>query len=511
MEIIVNKKNDQPLYVQIRDQLEKGISQKKLKPGDKLPSVAAMAKKIGVTQATVRRALEDLSKSGFTKCHVGRGTFIQDLSADSRPDHHSAVPAKNPGYKPGPAGSELQCAARRMRSGVSQGLLELMRLAQQPGLITFAKGIPDPGLLEPDFLRRLASKAFGKDPERFMTTTDNQGVPELRQLIAGRYAKEGVYISPDQVLITNGSQQAASIVAMEAAENGYRVVCETPSFQGIPETFLAHGNWVDTILRDKKGLLPEHLNGFTGNPHLLYTCPTFHNPIGLDMVESGQRTVAKWAKENKSLVVVDEVFRDLRFEGKSCPSMMSILGEDQTIIISSVSKTVISGLRVGWLVSSLPRVKVLTRYKSLVDQTCPPLMQGIVAQFFKSGEYDSHIKRIQEHYRRRRDVMLEALEQLMPQTVSWTVPQGGLSLWVTLPEGYSSIALLLSAVDKGINFLPGPLFDIDQRFVNSFKLCWSWATREQIAEGMEILADTVKDLLRRPPGNLGLSGLGNFQ
>ena len=146
-----------------------------------------------------------------------------------------------------------------------------------------------------------------------------------------------------------------------------------------------------------------------------------------------------------------------------------------------------------------------------MDHACPPLMQGIVLKLFQSGKYDEHLKRIRKIYLNRRNVMLECLKQLMPQGVTWTAPKGGFSLWVTLPEGYSSIALLLSAIDKGINFLPGPLFDIDQRFVKSFRLSWAWSDQDEIIEGIEILADTIKELLHLPPGDSGLSGLGNFQ
>lgn len=514
IKIEINKKADQPLYAQIRDSLEQAILNKTLNPGDKLPSVACFAKEVGVTQATIRRALEDLSKQGFTKCHVGRGTFIENYENRKQSEGNAPInPFKENFnvFRNSQSRPELKFAARRLRRGISEGLKELMNLAQQEDLITFGKGIPDPGLLEPGFFEAMVKDALVENQEKYINSADCQGLIELREEIASRYVGKGVHITPDQVLITNGSQQAAALVAQDAAEKKQPIVCEAPCFQGITEAFAAHGNWVDTILRDEFGPIPEYLDYFTGQPFLLYLCPEFHNPIGTDLAQDRHDVLVQWAKKNKSTILSDEIFQDLRLEGEAPQSFYNSLGADRTIIISSVSKTLMSGLRVGWMISSASRIREFTKLKRLMDHSCPPLMQGIVAALFRSGKYNEHLLRIRKIYSERRILMLECLKQLMPEGVTWTAPKGGFSLWVTLPEGYSSIALLLSAIDKGINFLPGPLFDIDQRFVKHFRLSYAWSDEEKIVEGIEILADAVKALLHHPPGDSGLSGLGNFQ
>ena len=512
IKIEINKKADKPLYVQIRDRLEQAIVDKELVPGDKLPSVAAFSKEIGVTQATIRRALEDLSKQGFTKCYVGRGTFIEDFKNKKSKDFSVHQIKENfNGFRSAQTRPEYKFAAQQLRRGISEGFLELMNLAQQPDLISFGKGIPDPKLHEPGFFQALVKDALTQDQEKYMACVDCQGFIELRQEIASRYANKGVHITPDQVLITNGSQQAATLVALDAAEKKQHIVCEAPCFQGITETFVAHGNWVDTVGRDEFGPVPEYMDYFTGQSFLLYVCPEFHNPTGTDMASERHDYLVRWAQKNKAVILSDEIFQDLRFKGASPQFFYNSLGDKQTIIISSLSKSLMSGLRVGWMISSARRIRTFTKLKRLMDHACPPLMQGIVLKLFQSGKYDEHLKRIRKIYLNRRNVMLECLKQLMPQGVTWTAPKGGFSLWVTLPEGYSSIALLLSAIDKGINFLPGPLFDIDQRFVKSFRLSWAWSDQDEIIEGIEILADTIKELLHLPPGDSGLSGLGNFQ
>lgn len=514
IKIEINKKSDQPLYAQIRDSLENAINNKALQPGDKLPPVASLAKEVGVTQATIRRALEDLSKQGYTKCHVGRGTFIENY--EDKKNNGANVPA-NPEkdgfnvFRSSPAGQELKFAARRLRRGISEGLKELMNLAQKEDLISFGKGIPDPGLPEKGMFEAMVQEALAQGPEKYIAASDCQGLLELRNEIASFYAAKGVQIRPDQILITNGSMQAASLVALDAAEKKMPVICEAPSFQGITETFTVHGNWVDTVIRDESGPIVEHLDHFSGQPFVFYVCPEFHSPMGTDMAPERYEALVRWAKANKAVILCDGVYQDLRFEGSPLPSFLNTLGPEQAIIMSSLSKSFMPGLRVGWMISSAERIGEFTRLKRLTDYSSPALMQGIATVCFKTGKYQAHLSRIRSIYLERRNQMLDCLRQLMPESVTFTVPKGGFSLWVTLPEGYSSIALLLSAIDKGINFLPGPLFDIDQRFVRHFRLSYAWTGKEEIIEGIEILADAVKELLRQSPGDSGLSGLGNFQ
>jgi DNA-binding transcriptional MocR family regulator len=518
IEIKIDKKSDKPLYIQIRDQLEFAIIEGELKPGDKLLSVASMAKKIGVTQTTVRRALEDLSKAGHTKCHVGRGTFIENAESlqeiQVNPETGlntdiAGIQTNKYGYQARP---ELKRAAKRLRNGIKKGLKDLLNFSRQPDQIQFANGLPDHRSGFEATFQKIVEETIKENPVQYLEHGDCQGMFELRREIALRYSNNKIHITPEQVLITNGAQQGASIVAQDAFERKLNTICETPCFQGIPETFQAHGNWVDSVQRDHKGPDPEQLDQFAQNsPGLLYICPEMHNPMGKDIAPKRMKKVAKWAKKTKSIVLSDEIYHDLRLEGTAPDSVIKAVGENQGIVISSMSKAYFSGLRVGWLISSSARIQEYTNYKRLMDQACPTLMQGIALNMFRSGKYDSHIKQIRQTYLERKDVMIKCLEQMMPADVTFTKPNGGFSLWLTLPEGYSSIALLLSAMDRGVNFLPGPVFDIDQRYVNSLRLTYTWTDIDQIKEGIEILADTIKELLRKPPGDSGLSGIGSFQ
>lgn len=511
----IDKDSDTPLYIQIRDLIQQAIRNGQLNPGDRLPSVSALAKEIGVTQATIRRALQDLSDAGQACCQVGRGTFIQSPEAAySEPADGGERPAYPPPPGPRPAAdpNPVKFAARHLRLGFGKALRDIMTLADKPGIIHLTKGVPDPGQLPANFLAEVTSETLHRDGAMLLETTDPLGRYDLRAEIAGRYAAQGLGVGPEQVMITNGSLQGVTLLAQENREIGKRVICETPCFRGITDTFLAMGHWVETVTRDSQGPLPEQLRQLAGGePSLLYLCPYAHNPMGTHLSGERQALLVDWARKTRSTIVADELFRDLCWEEQLPPSVLRDLPPDQAVVVSSLSKSVMTGMRFGWMVSSAAHIQQLAQFKRLNDHSCPTLIQGMALTILQSGRFDEHNRKMAAIYRRRRDAMLRALERSMPEGVSWTRPEGGFSLLLELPRGYSSVALFLFAIDKGVSFLPGPLFDIDQRFVNCCRIGYAWSDEAEIKEGIELLASAIEQFLRRPPGDSGLNGLGSYQ
>lgn len=512
IEITVDKKADKPLYAQIRDALQRAIQEGTLKPGDRLPTVTAFAKEVGVTQATIRRAIEDLVKSGYIVSHVGRGTFVctpEESCADQEPAVRIS-PGLNAAAEP--ADPEAALAARRLRMGIARSLQELMALAKRPGLIRFTSGIPDPQTVRAGILEELVHDALHAGQTAYQECGDPMGMLELRQELAERLCKNDLPVVPEQILVTNGSQQAVALLAQAAFENNQRVICETPCYTGLPNAFGAFGHWVETVVRDSEGPLPDRLQRFRdGKPSLFYCCPKLHNPMGTDLSPERRAVLVDWTREQDITLVADEIFHDLRFEGPSPPSLLPESGIQQTIVIGSLSKSFMTGLRIGWLIASPERMRSLVALKRAMDIACPPFMQGIALSLLRTGEYDAHLQKVREHYRLRRDTALQALERFMPDGVSWTVPQGGFQMWVELPAGYSSIALFLLAIERGVAFIPGPMQDINHRFMHALRFCYGSVEPDQITEGIELLADAVKELLEEPPDDPGLSGLGDFQ
>ena len=509
---MIDRDADTPLYMQIRDSIITAINLAELSPGDKLPPVATLAREIGVTQATVRRALQDLGNDGYTECHVGRGTFIRDPSAQ-KDDFTTAERSSAAGQKTS-ANSQnpLHFATRRLRTGIKQALFDIMPLAHKPGIIQLTRGIPDGELLPPHFLDEVSKETLASGSSRYIQATDELGMPELRAEIANRFNNQSNTITPEQVLITNGSLQGLSLIAQAAMEKRPEILCETPCFQGITDTFSAMGHWVETIGRDADGPITERLHHFSTNtPRLFYLCPYAHNPMGTDLSRDRYNALVEWARKTGSVIIADEIFKDLNFAGDNQPSLLKKLGSDQTIVVSSLSKSVMTGLRLGWVISSRERIRELAQLKRTMDHSTPSLIQGMALTIFQSGRYENHIENMKTIYQERMTALLDALEKYMPKEVRWSQPVGGFSLLLELPGGYSSVALLLTAINRGVSFLPGPLFDIDQRYVHALRLSTSWTDSHQIKEGVELLAGTIGDFLRYPPEDSGLSGLGNFQ
>ena len=505
-EITIDRNSEIPLYIQIKNSIEAAIEAGDLQGGDRLPPVAALAKEIGVTQATVRRALKDLIDAGVASCHVGRGTFIlesEDEEKELDDEGYSSAAGKTAMSR------SYVFAARRLRTGVGKALGEIMGLAERPGLIHFMKGVPDPALLPVNFLEDLTRETLAAGGVNFAEATDPLGSLALRTEIATRFSATGVAVGPEQVLITNGSIQAVTLMAQANCELDYKVFCETPCFKGITDSFGAMGHWVDTVARDGKDQRlsqPEDMAG----PGILYICPYSHNPTGLDLSPERRSTIVEWGRQTSGIVVVDEIFKDLSFAEQPSVSLMHELGSEHCVVVGSLSKSVMTGLRVGWMISSPQRIGHMAQLKKLMDHSCPSLVQGVALTLFQSGRYDAHTARMREIYRRRRDVMLDSLAIHMVPEVKWSRPDGGFSLMLELPPGYSSIGLFVSAIEKGVSFLPGPLFDIDQRFVHCCRLSYAWADESEIREGVELLAEAVRELLSRSPGEWGLSGIGSY-
>ncbi len=507
--IKLDRESRQPLYIQLRDALRTAIQSGRLETGERLPTVAAFAADLGVTPSTVRRALEDLATSGLVASHVGRGTFVTDPASASHSQDSAAAVETPPVGRP-PEGSEAVRAARRLRQGIAASLEALLPLSQRPGVIQLTSGVPASELISEDSVKKLNQAAFKDGASQYVGYGHPMGLTALREALAARYQQRGLPVDADQILITCGSQQALALIAMQALETKPRIIFETPCYTGIPKFFSSLGHWVETITRDPDGPVPDSLARFSQDPPpLVYTCPQLHNPMGTNMTPERQRRLAEWVAARDGLVIADEVFADLHDDNPAGGPLYRN-GLANLLIVGSLSKSFMGGLRVGWLVADRQRLETMAGLKRTMDLGGPPLMEGMALALLESGRYDDHLPRARRHYARRRDAALEALGRCMPAGVEWTHPQGGFNMWVRLPAGYSSIALYLAAIERGVAFIPGPFADVDHRFVNAFRIGYGGLPPEQVTEGIELLADATSELLRHAPADGGLSGLGEF-
>ncbi|MBU2551106.1 MAG: PLP-dependent aminotransferase family protein [Proteobacteria bacterium] len=504
--IRIDREADQPLYAQIRDALMAAIRNGRLGPGERLPTVAAFATGLGVTQGTVRRAYEDLIKSGKVFSQVGRGTFVlAPEPAGSQEPLAPAPPPSAPSVDP-----EVRLAAQRLRTDIARSLEGLFVLQDRPGVIRFTSGFPAPDSIRPGLLEEMTGRALADVPEVHQSTLEPAGLPSFREELARYFRSWGLSVTPDHILVTSGSQQALALIAQAAGPED-RILYETPCYTGVPGAFEAFDRYAESVPRDPDGPELGRLGRFSDErPGLFYICPELHNPMGLDLAPDRTITLAAWGREHRMVFVTDMIFHDLRFEGVAPPMLALEAGLDHSIMVGSFSKSFLASLRVGWLVSTPERVRGLASLKKAMDQGTATLPQAVVLSALRSGAYDDHLASVRKRYRQRRDVMIEALGNNMPEGVEWTTPPGGFNMWVRLPPGYSSVALYFLAVEQGVSFIPGPYMDRDHRFINAFRISYSQVEPDQIREGVRRLAASVHELVKGPPSEPGLSGLGDF-
>jgi DNA-binding transcriptional MocR family regulator len=254
------------------------------------------------------------------------------------------------------------------------------------------------------------------------------------------------------------------------------------------------------------GLDLDALRAAAGPRPLAYVCPDFHNPTGWTLSEADRSSLAAWARENDGAVLDDAIFRDMRFEGTEPPSLYGLLPPGRRFLAGSVSKSFMTGLRVGYLVADAPVIGELLLTKRYLDLGCPTVSQAIAASFLVDG-YEEHLERMRRRYRERRDAALAALERHMPDGTTWTRPEGGFQLWVTLPEGVSAVELFLRGVERGVAVSPGPAHDVDGRYASSFRLGFAAASPDHVRRGVQRLAEVVRTLLSRGPRDHAGPGL----
>ncbi len=490
-----------PLYRQIESSIRAAISRGQLNPGDRIPSVADLAAELKINKLTVHKVFQRLEKAGLLHSEVGRGTFVAG-NGDARAGSPNGGPAPTAAaVKP-----EVARSVRRLREGYAGGLRQLLAIERRPGTINLSGGAPSPANIPAGLVERLTREVFRKNPARIYQYSAPGGMPELREALCQRLARRGLSVTPDEIIITNGSQQAISLTAAWARDDGRDALCETPTYTGVPGCMMLFGHAVQSVPWENGAPNLDLLRSLAaGRRVVFYLCPDFHNPTGQSLTAAARHELAGWARQNDALVIVDEIFREMRFEGEEPPSLYSMLPPGRRVMVGSISKTFMPGLRVGFLIADRVLAGELVPYKRYMDVGGPSLTQALAAEFLRDG-YDQHLETVRAMYRERRDAALAALKEHMPAGVTWTRPQGGFQMWVTLPRQVSSIQLFLNAIEQGVSINPGPAADIDGRYLNCFRLGYGYAAPDEVRTGIARLGEIVAKLAAR--GAEESSGLG---
>ena len=401
--------------------------------------------------------------------------------------------------------------AERTRRMTSSTIRELLKLTAQPDLISFAGGLPAPELFPIEEFRAAADTVLSEMGAQALQYSITEGYPPLREMIVRHMARYGIVVDIDNVLITTGSQEALDLIGKVLINSGDNILVEEPTYLGAIQAFTMYGARYVSVPIDEEGLQTDKLEGaLRTGPKFMYILPNFQNPAGVTLSLERRRELVALADRYGVPIIEDDPYGQLRFEGEHLKPLVVLDAErlkcenngkygGNAIYLSTFSKTLAPGLRLGWVVAPKDVIHHLVQAKQGTDLHSSSFDQMVAYEVARGGFIDRHVRRIREVYRQRRDVMLAALERAFPDPamgVRWTRPQGGLFLWLTLPESMDAAELLKEAIKDKVAFVPGAAFFPNGGGHNAMRLNFSNAKEEMIEEGIARLGRAIHRQLR---------------
>jgi len=406
--------------------------------------------------------------------------------------------------------------ATRAEGLKSSVIRELLKLTQDPEIISFAGGLPAPEVFPLDKVEDACHKVLAEQGAKALQYSTTEGYQPLREMLVRHMERYGIHVTPANVLITSGSQQALDLIGKLMINSGDRLLVEAPTYLGALQAFNAYQARYLKVPIDADGLRVELLEEeLRSGPKFLYVLPNFHNPAGTTLPAERRRRIVELASHYGVPILEDDPYGQLRYEGEHQPPLVEIDAEYHgataasrpfrggVIYLSTFSKTLAPGLRVAWVVAPEDVISRLVQMKQGADLHTSTFSQMVAFETARHGFLDQHVRRIRAVYGERRAAMLAALDRHMPLGVEWTRPQGGLFLWLTLPEGLDSEVILKEAISAKVAFVPGRAFYAGGGGERSMRLNFSYCTPEVIEEGIRRLAQVVDHALAAPQVAVG--------
>jgi len=398
--------------------------------------------------------------------------------------------------------------ALRTKGIKSSAIRELLKITQRPEVISFAGGLPAPEVFPIKRFEEACHKVLETQGASALQYGPSEGYEPLREMIAQNMARYGIRAKVENVLITCGSQQALDLIGKLLINSGDRVLVEAPTYLGAIQAFNVYGPDYVSVPIDNDGLRTDLLeSSLRSGPKFMYVLPNFQNPGGTTLSEGRRHELVLLADKYGIPIIEDDPYGQLRYEGEHLPTLLVLDRENlrrddgysigNVIYLSTFSKTLAPGLRLGWIVAPPEVITKFVQLKQGADLHTSTFSQVVAYEVARDGFLDEHVKHIRQVYRERRDVMLQALQEFFPPEVTWTHPKGGLFLWVTLPGGMDCEKLFQAALRENVAFVPGDSFYAGNGYQASLhmRLNFSNATPEQIREGIRRLSVAVKNQL----------------
>lgn len=487
MRIALDRQSDVPLYQQIKKHFREGILSGSLAPDTRLPASRKLAQDLGVNRITVETAYSELEADGLIYSRVGSGTYV--LSPQTiNPRPKDILEKTWPLWQ------------HNVQIDNKTGNLEneyLLKNDQNPDLIKFSGGSSAPQIFPTDDFRKVIQRVMRRDGMAALDYGESRGYAPLRTTIAHVLASQGLQARPENILITAGSQQALSLVSRILLKPGDTILVENPTYGGALDLFRTLDFHIVGIPMDVQGMQVENLEKLLQlhHPKLIYTIPNFHNPTGTCLISSRRRELLLLADRYNVPILEDDFVGDLRYDGRTQPSLKALDPGGRVIYASTFSKMLMPGLRVGFLLIEGPVYESLVKFKHVNDLGTSSLIQRALEAYVTVGRYQTHLRRSCQIFRKRRDEMVKAIKKYLPDDMEFEVPQGGLFIWLKLSDGLSSDDLLLLALKEGVDFVPGIRFFPDSSQGKSWmRLNFVVQPPDEIEEGIRRLGHAIEAL-----------------
>lgn len=487
MHIPLDIQSDVPLYSQIENYLRDNILSGALEAETRLPATRKLAHDLGVNRITIENAYAGLEADGLIYSHVGKGTYILPVC--------QTLPlAKNGGidYPQWQHEAMAKCL-------VPAKFYPDIKLdaSNYPHPISFSSGTGDPLRFPVNEFRKIMNMILNRDGIEALKYGNHHGYYPLRETIAHLLANQGVKAHPDNLLITAGSQQALALISQFLLSPGDYILTESPTYAGALYLFRANGFQITGIPCDDNGMqvdkLEKKLRQFPIK--LIYTIPNFQNPTGTCMSSTRRRQLVSLAIQYNIPILEDDFVGDLRYDGRIQPTLKSLDAGGGVIYISTFSKMLMPGLRIGFMLAEGPVLEGLSRYKAANDISSSNLIQRALEAYVTVGRYQAHYRRSCQIYRQRRDSMQWAVNRYLPASIETTSPKGGLFMWLRFLDNLSTEKLLPLACEEGVSFDPGKYFFPDgEENENCLRLNFTTHPPKVIEEGIKRLGKAIKRL-----------------
>jgi 2-aminoadipate transaminase len=390
--------------------------------------------------------------------------------------------------------------ASRTRVMKSSAMRDLMAVTARPEVISLAGGLPDTSTFPPDTFAAVAQRIAAESCAKALQYGPTEGLDETKDCIAEVMAAEEMRVAPEDLIVTTGGQQVIDLVTKTLIDPGDVVIAEGPTYPGAVPVFSAYQADLVQVDMDADGmrvdLLEETLDRLERDgrrPKFIYTVPSFQNPAGVTMSQPRRRRLVEVAHERELLVLEDNPYGLLRYEGDPPPPLLSLDGGVYVMYLGTFSKILSPGIRLGWVVAPPPVLEKINLGKQAADLCTSTLSQLMVQAYFEESRWRDYVESLTEVYRARRDTMLDALADHFPRQAEWTRPAGGLFIWVTLPDFIDTTDLLARALRDNVAFVPGEAAFLDGRGRNAMRLNFSGSDEDAIREGIRRIGEVVTE------------------